>query len=217
MWGPLYGNRSAPLKFRTMALSLQRLFFSCLFFLSAFCHAQEKDFGERLSEAALELRDPSVDYDPSYFSLNYPGGDPPDGKGVCTDVVVRAYRKLGIDLQKRVHEDMKAHFERYPDRWGMEGPDPNIDHRRVPNLMTFFERHGETLAKSEDPSDYAPGDIVCWNLGGGVLHIGIVVDRKGSDGERPQIVHNIGGGQVMEDRLFDWTLIGHYRYEGNEL
>ena len=126
--------------------------------------------------------------------------------------VIRAYRKMGIDLQKEVHEDMKANFELYPKNWGLKSTDTNIDHRRVPNLMTFFSRKSTELAKSQNSKDYHPGDIVCWNLGGGITHIGIVVDRKSSDGKRYLIVHNIGSGQVLEDCLFDFKIIGHYRY-----
>jgi hypothetical protein len=153
-----------------------------------------------------------VQYDPAYFGLDYPNGDVPAGKGVCTDVVIRAYRKLGIDLQKEVHEDIKAHFEKYPKNWGLTGPDRNIDHRRVPNLMTFFARYGDVKRISREPGDYQPGDIVCWNLGGGITHIGIVVRKKSADGQRHLIVHNIGAGQVLEDCLFRFRIIGHYRY-----
>lgn len=173
----------------------------------------QTSFYDRLSEAAIVLTGQKVIYDPSYFRISYPNGDVPSGKGVCTDVIVRAYRKLGIDLQQEVHEDMKANFSRYPAKWGLSCPDRNIDHRRVPNLMTFFERHGEVKPISESPRDYQPGDIVCWNLGGAITHIGIVVNRKSADGKRPLIVHNIGAGQVMEDCLFDFKIIGHYRYK----
>ncbi len=168
-------------------------------------------FYKTLADSALTLTQDRVTYDPSYFSIDYPNGDVPEGKGVCTDVVIRAYRKLGIDLQKEVHEDMKAHFDLYPKNWGLKNPDRNIDHRRVPNLMTFFERYGTVKPITQNPSDYHPGDIVCWNLGGGITHIGIVVNRK-SPGGRYKIVHNIGAGQVTEDVLFDSKIIGHYRY-----
>ena len=166
-----------------------------------------------LSESALELTKQQVTYDPSYFSIDYPNGDIPSDKGVCTDVVIRAYRKIGIDLQKEVHEDMKANFSSYPKIWGLKTTDKNIDHRRVPNLMFFFKRQGAEKLISDHPSDYQPGDIVCWNLGGAVTHIGIVVHRKSRDGKRNLIVHNIGGGQVLEDCLFDFKIIGHYRYK----
>lgn len=169
---------------------------------------------ESLSKAAAELTEDQVVYDPSYFSIAYPMGDVPADRGVCTDVVVRAYRKCGIDLQQKVHEDMKANFAIYPQRWGLRGPDKNIDHRRVPNLMTFFERFGKVLAKGAKDSDYQPGDIVCWDLGGGMLHIGMVSDQRNSTNSRYLIVHNIGAGQVFEDVLFEYKIIGHYRYLG---
>ncbi|MBL7904037.1 MAG: DUF1287 domain-containing protein [Bacteroidales bacterium] len=174
-------------------------------------HAQSA-FYDKLSTAAIDLTKQQVTYDPSYFRIGYPNGDVPSDKGVCTDVIIRAYRKVGIDLQKEVHEDMKLNFSRYPAIWGLSRPDKNIDHRRVPNLMTFFERHGVTKPMSRNAADYQPGDIVCWNLGGGTTHIGIVVSRRSGDGKRPLIVHNIGAGQVMEDCLFNFTIIGHYRY-----
>ena len=165
-----------------------------------------------LSEAALELTKQLVIYDPSYFSIDYPNGDIPKHKGVCTDVVIRAYRSLDVDLQQLVHEDMKKNFNLYPKLWGLKSTDTNIDHRRVPNLMTFFERHGITKPMTQNAKDYIPGDIVCWRLDGGATHIGIVVDKKTRDGERYKIVHNIGFGQVLQDCLFDYTIIGHYRY-----
>ncbi len=170
-------------------------------------------FAEQLSNASIELTNQKVTYDPSYYSIPYPNGDVPSDVGVCTDVVIRAYRKLDIDLQKEVHEDMSANFNEYPKNWGLTTTDRNIDHRRVPNLMVFFSRHGEELSISDDASDYKTGDIVCWNLGGGITHIGILVNEKSADGKRNQVVHNIGGGQVMEDMLFDFKIIGHYRYE----
>jgi uncharacterized protein YijF (DUF1287 family) len=174
---------------------------------------QRDDFFDRLSDAAIALTHTKVVYDPSYFSIAYPNGDVPVGKGVCTDVIIRAYRTLGIDLQKEVHEDMSAHFSLYPKKWGLKTTDRNIDHRRVPNLMTFFARHGKVLSLSGNPADYKPGDIVCWNLGGATTHIGIVVNRKSGDGKRNLIVHNIGGGQELADCLFSFKIIGHYRYK----
>src|SRR5687767_5953551 len=167
----------------------------------------------RLADSAFLLTKDKVTYDPSYYTIPYPNGDVPKDKGVCTDVVIRAYRKLGVDLQKEVHEDMKANFDQYPKIWGLKKTDKNIDHRRVPNLMTFFSRKGTLLSKSEKAEDYKPGDIVCWNLGGAITHIGIVSAIKSSDGKRYQIIHNIGAGQVLEDCLFDFTIIGHYRYQ----
>lgn len=168
--------------------------------------------GSRLAHAAATLAQDAVEYDPAYFSIDYPNGDVPAHKGVCTDVIIRTYRKLGIDLQVLVHEDMKGHFGSYPKNWGLKRPDSNIDHRRVPNLMRFFEGQSADLKISEKAEDYQPGDIVCWDLGGGILHIGIVLAENNRAGTRPLIMHNIGSGQVKEDRLFDFKLIGHYRY-----
>jgi uncharacterized protein YijF (DUF1287 family) len=164
----------------------------------------------------MKLSEQKVSYDPSYFSIAYPNGDVPADKGVCTDVVIRAYRKLGIDLQKEVHEDMQANFALYPNIWGLKHTDKNIDHRRVPNLMKFFERHGQLKPMSQNPADYMPGDVVCWNLGGAITHIGIVINKKSRDGKRFLIVHNIGAGQVIEDCLFAFTIIGHYTYSGSK-
>ena len=173
----------------------------------------QSSFYNRLADSTLTLTKQIVRYDPTYFQLDYPNGDVPQDKGVCTDVVIRAYRKLGIDLQKEVHEDMKSNFSKYPKNWGLSNPDKNIDHRRVPNLMTFFTRNGTTKPITTNSKDYLPGDIVCWNLGGSVTHIGIVVKKKSADGQRHLIVHNIGAGQVIEDCLFNFKIIGHYRYE----
>ena len=172
----------------------------------------QNEFGHELSEKAISLTKQSVIYDPSYFSISYPNGDIPKNKGVCTDVVIRAYRLIDIDLQKEVHEDMKANFSKYPNNWGLKKPDTNIDHRRVPNLMTFFSRYGKKLPISDNPEEYHPGDIVCWNLGGGITHIGIVINKKSNDNQRFLIVHNIGAGQVIEDCLFNFKVIGHYSY-----
>ena len=160
----------------------------------------------------MELTKQEVTYDPAYFSIPYPNGDVPSDKGVCTDVIIRGYRALGIDLQRKVHEDMRASFEKYPKNWGLTRPDRNIDHRRVPNLMTFFERHGTSIEVSSNPDNYLAGDVVCWRLAGGLYHIGFVVNQRSRDGKRPMIVHNIGAGQVLEDVLFSYTIIGHYRY-----
>ena len=172
-----------------------------------------KPFGQRLAEAALERTKHQVTYDPAYVVLKYPGGDVPADKGVCSDVVVRSYRALGFDLQKLVHEDMKRAFSKYPKRWGLKRPDKNIDHRRVPNLEKFFTRHGKSLPKSKDAKDYEIGDLIAWDLNDkGLVHIGIVVEPPGKPGQR-WIVHNVGSGPVLEDRLFAWTMIGHYRYQ----
>jgi len=174
----------------------------------------QTEFPEKLSNAALELTYQDVEYDPSYYSIPYPGGDVPADKGVCTNVVIRAYRKVGIDLQQEVHEDMDAHFSDYPKIWGLRTTDTNIDHRRVPNLMKFFERNGTVKSKSSSAEDYLPGDIVCWDLGGGITHIGIVVNKRNEDDTRYMVVHNIGGGQVLADCLFEYKIIGHYSYRG---
>lgn len=166
----------------------------------------------KLADATLSLTKDRVVYDPAYFKIAYPNGDVPADRGVCTDVVIRAYRKLGTDLQKEVHEDMKANFRLYPKNWGMKTTDRNIDHRRVPNLMVFFGRKGTKKLMTKNAADYLPGDIVCWDLNGRQLHIGLVINKKSTDGRRYLIVHNIGGGQVVEDVLFDWKIIGHYTY-----
>jgi len=185
-----------------------------LFLLISSFSISQSEFGLKLSNSALELTNDHVVYDPSYFSIDYPNGDVPSGKGVCTDVVVRAYRKLEIDLQQKVHEDMISNFSSYPQKWRLKKPDKNIDHRRVPNLMTFFTRFGKELTITQNSANYLPGDIVCWSLGGALTHIGIVVHKKSTDGQRYLIVHNIGGGQVAEDVLFSYKIIGHYRYLG---
>ena len=183
-----------------------------LFFFSIMVQGQTTVINKSLSKAALELTKDQVTYDPSYFSIGYPNGDVPKDKGVCTDVIIRAYRKLGIDLQKEVHLDMKAHFSRYPKLWGLRGTDKNIDHRRVPNLMTFFKRKGAARPISKYAANYKPSDVVAWRLSSGLTHIGIVVNKKSPDQKRYLIVHNIGAGQVLEDCLFDYKIIGHYRY-----
>lgn len=165
-----------------------------------------------LIESALEQTGQTTIYDPAYMKLAYPGGDLPIERGVCADVIVRAFRKGGVDLQKEVHEDMARNFAAYPNRWGLKAPDTNIDHRRVPNLMTYFKRRGKSLPITEQAKDYEPGDVVAWDLGGGLTHIGIVVNRRVRDGERYYVVHNIGAGARLEDVLFAWRQIGHYRY-----
>lgn len=190
-----------------------RLFTISLLWLPFALSGQEVPFAQRLSTAAIALTQDEVEYDPAYFSIDYPNGDVPEGKGVCTDVVIRAYRKLGIDLQKEVHEDMKGNFAEYPKIWGLSRTDKNIDHRRVPNLMKYFERHGTVLKKSKDAVDYKPGDIVSWNLGGAITHIGIVVNKKSEDGKRYLISHNIGNGQELSDCLFSYKIIGHYSFK----
>lgn len=177
---------------------------------------KRREFLKKFVAAAVERTHHAVRYDPAYVRLAYPGGDVPPETGVCTDEVIRAYRSVGVDLQKEVHEDMVANFSAYPSRrlWGRTSPDANIDHRRVPNLMTFFSRKGEMLPTSTRSEDYQPGDLVTWDLGGGLTHIGMVVNQKGLFSRRYMIVHNIGHGPKMEDVLFDWKITGHYRYFG---
>lgn len=174
-----------------------------------------KSFEEKLSESALSIVDPSIDYDPAYFKIEYPNGDVPQNKGVCTDVVIRAYRKLNIDLQKEVHEDMLKNFSAYPNlaKWGMTKTDTNIDHRRVPNLEVFFERKGLKLPITKNANDYKTGELVTWRINDKLPHIGIVTSKKSKDGKRNLIVHNVGGGQVLEDCLFEYTIVGHYKYQ----
>jgi len=165
-----------------------------------------------LANAAVDIIDNDIVYDASYRLIDYPNGDVPSGTGVCSDVVIRSYRKVGIDLQQLVHEDMSQNFEDYPNKWGLTKPDNNIDHRRVPNLMTFFTRMGVSLPITQDGKDYMPGDVVCWTLGGGTTHTGMVSNIKSHKHEGYQIVHNIGSGQELDDCLFDYKIIGHYRY-----
>lgn len=169
-------------------------------------------FEEKLSNAALSVVDPTIDYDPTYFSIPYPNGDVPKNKGVCTDVVIRSYRKLGIDLQKEVHDDMKNNFSKYPTKWGLKKTDTNIDHRRVPNLEVFFSRKGQKLTITDNPNDYKAGEIVTWMVNGKLPHIGIITHQKSTDGRRPMIVHNIGNGQVLEDCLFEYKIVGHFKF-----
>lgn len=182
--------------------------------VSAQRQEEPSNFSINLSQAAIERTKHMVRYDGSYRKINYPNGDVPDYLGVCTDVVIRSYRKLGIDLQKDVHEDMKENFNVYPKLWGLSKPDPNIDHRRVPNLQTLFKRKGILLPKTKDPNDYLAGDIVSWMLPGNLPHIGIVSDTGLGSSSKPLIVHNIGSGPVVEDILFDYPITGHYRYYG---
>jgi uncharacterized protein YijF (DUF1287 family) len=172
--------------------------------------AQADDRRARVIAAAHAQEGVTTRYDGRYVRLDYPGGDVPADRGVCTDVVVRAYRAIGIDLQQRVHEDMRAHFAAYPALWGLRHADRNIDHRRVPNLARYFERNGRSLPPSTQAADYRPGDLVTWRLPGNLPHIGIVSDRR-ADGP-PQIVHNVGAGVRVEYVLFAWPITGHYRY-----
>ena len=168
---------------------------------------------KKLAAAARSQIGVTTLYDPAYVKLAYPEGDVPTDRGVCTDVVVRAFRAMGLDLQKLVHEDMARAFAKYPQQWGLKSPDANIDHRRVPNLMRFFERSGKKLAVTKNAADYKPGDIVSCLIPGNLAHIMLVCDTPSpGDAHRCQIIHNIGAGARMEDRLFDFEITGHYRY-----
>ena len=167
---------------------------------------------KQMLDGAIAQAGVTTSYDPSYVALDYPGGDVPEKTGVCSDVVVRAFRKAGIDLQKEIHEDMKAARSDYPTKWGATSTDANIDHRRVLNLMAYFRRQGKSVTVSYDAAEYLPGDIVAWDLTGGIDHIGIVTNMLSDSGDRYLIVHNIGAGTRVEDVLFDWTIKGHYRF-----
>ncbi|WP_276382101.1 DUF1287 domain-containing protein [Flavobacterium sp. H4147] len=207
---------------------MKRFCFLLFFQILISCHQSNKDvavsndnfipktFSEKLSRAAISIIDPSIHYDPSYFKIEYPNGDVPKNKGVCTDVIIRSYRKLGVDLQKEVHEDMLQNFTAYPNlkKWGMTKTDTNIDHRRVPNLEIFFERKGIKLPVTKNPNDYKTGEIVTWMINDKLPHIGIVTHKKSHDGKRNLIVHNVGNGQVLEDCLFAYKIVGHFKYEG---
>jgi uncharacterized protein YijF (DUF1287 family) len=183
------------------------LLFALSLLLAAQAWALQAD---ALVTSAREQVGVTLSYDPAYRRLSYPNGDVPLNTGVCTDVVIRALRQQGLDLQQAVHEDMRANFRLYPKNWGLTRPDSNIDHRRVPNLMTWFKRQGWALRISQDVAAYQAGDIVTWDLGRGLTHIGIISDRHASDAA-PLVLHNIGHGTQEEDILFNFTITGHYR------
>ncbi len=172
-------------------------------------------FADTVIAAAIEQTGHAVRYDGSYRRIAYPGGDVPADVGVCTDVIIRAFRAAGVDLQQRVHEDMTRAFSAYPKSWGLSRPDANIDHRRVPNLQVYFRRRGADVNVTNDPRQYLPGDLVTWMLPGNLPHIGLVTGRRTADGQRPLIVHNIGRGPEVEDMLFRFRITGHYRYRGD--
>ena len=167
---------------------------------------------EKLIAAAIEQVGITTEYDAAYVRLTFPNGDVPLKTGVCADVVVRAFRQAAVDLQKEINSDMKRSFAKYPKKWGAMAADTNIDHRRVPNLMMWFERQGKIQPPSAEPKDYLPGDVVAWDLGKGLTHIGLLSDVKNNTQNNYLIVHNIGAGAQLEDRLFEWKIIGHYRY-----
>lgn len=198
-----------------------QIILSCLFLIASFLgpsRASGESFEKALAAAALARTHHNVRYDGAYISIAYPGGDVPEDIGVCTDVIIRAYRAVGVDLQRLVHEDMIEHFEDYPSRriWGLSGPDPNIDHRRVPNLQTFFSRHGQALPITFRADDYLAGDMVTWMLPGNLPHVGIVADKLSPSSGQPMIVHNIGAGPKIEDMLFTYPVTGHYRFVPND-
>lgn len=172
----------------------------------------EKSLPQKLIEAAQAQIGITLYYDPSYQKIDYPNGDVPKDRGVCTDVVIRAFRSLNFDLQQLVHEDMSKNFAAYPTNWGLKRTDSNIDHRRVPNLQTFFTRKGKSLKVSSKSEDYIAGDIVTWNLPSGVPHVGIVSNKKVEPNSPRMIIHNIGSGTQIEDILFKYQITGHYRY-----
>lgn len=201
---------------RTVLKSLALAACPALLAHPASADAQSQPWTARLVDAALGQVGVTVLYDPAYVRLDYPGGDVPAERGVCTDVVVRAYREaFKIDLQRLVNEDMRAAFSAYPSIWGGKRPDRNIDHRRVPNLETFFKRKGAALGVVDDPAAYRPGDLVTQRLPGNLPHIAIVTGRMTPDGQRPLVVHNIGAGAKVEDTLFAFGIVGHFRFPPN--
>jgi uncharacterized protein len=203
-------------KLLALALSLCAAVSAALAQTNPATPSERQQFLDKLVVAAIERTNHSVKYVSTYVRIDYPGGDVPADTGVCSDEIIRAYRAVGVDLQKEVHEDMVKNWSDYPPkaRWHQAHPDSNIDHRRVPNLMVFFSRKGESLPLSLRAEDFSPGDIVTWDLGGKVPHIGMVVNVKSAENGRFLVVHNIGQGPKMEDVLFSWKITGHYRYFG---
>ncbi len=167
----------------------------------------------KILQQAREQMNTTRSYTDDYLVIQYPNGDVPVDTGACTDVIVRSFRSAGVDLQKEVHEDMAANFSKYPKKWGLTKTDTNIDHRRVPNLQTFFTRKGKSLPITADSGNYRPGDVVSWDLNGkGLTHIGLVSDLWDSNTRRYLIIHNIGYGANADDCLFEWKITGHFRY-----
>lgn len=187
-------------------------FLCCLVLLPATHAACAASDAERLVGAASAQVGVTTTYDSAYVKIAYPGGDVPLDRGVCSDVLIRAFRAVDIDLQVKLHEDMSSNFPAYPAIWGLRGPDANIDHRRVPNLETWLTRQGMALPLAGDAADFRPGDVISWRLDNGLPHIGLVSDRRSLDGKRPLVIHNIGAGAQIEDVLFEWKLNGHFRY-----
>ena len=182
--------------------------------------AEGDGFGNRLAAVALERTREEISYDDAYYNISYPMGDVPSSKGVCTDLIIRSYRTLGIDLQELVHEDMQDNFRIYPQLWGLSEPDTNIDHRRVPNLQRYFSRCGEELnlpSGEMTTEGFGYGDVVVWRLPHGDTHIGIVVPGPGDRRGEKWIVHNIGSGPEWENKLMEYQVIGHYRLHDTHL
>jgi uncharacterized protein YijF (DUF1287 family) len=190
---------------------MRTLVFAWLFLFANVVSAQSSESLKVVTAARAQIG-VTTTYDPAYSRIAYPMGDVVQSKGVCTDVVIRAYRKLNVDFQMLVHKDMKANFSLYPKIWGLKKTDSNIDHRRVPNLEVFFKRQGKALNLPQASESYKPGDIVSWRLDNGLAHIGIVSDKKSLFGSRPLVIHNIGQGTQEEDVLFAWRIVGHYRW-----
>ena len=168
--------------------------------------------------SVLDRTKHKIRYNGSYFAIDYPNGDIPANFGVCTDVIIRSYRGVEIDLQQLIHEDIKNNFSDYPisKHWPRQkSADSNIDHRRVPNLEVFFSKYGESIPISNIKGEFKfqPGDIVTWDLkGSSPWHIGIVINRLSESTNSPMIVHNIGQGPIIDDAIFDFPIRGHYRY-----
>ena len=190
---------------------MRTLVFACLFLFANLVAGQSNEALKVVTAARAQIG-VTTTYDPAYSRIAYPMGDVVQSKGVCTDVVIRAYRKTGIDFQQLVHKDMQANFSKYPKLWQLKKTDSNIDHRRVPNLEVFFKRQGKALNLPQVSESYKPGDIVSWRLDNGLAHIGIVSDKKSLFGSRPLVIHNIGQGTQEEDVLFSWRIVGHYRW-----
>jgi uncharacterized protein len=172
-----------------------------------------QNFGNNLAAAALSHSSDVINYDRSYYKIDYPNGDVAANKGMASDVIIRAYRGIGTDLQVLIHEDMAENFRLYPQLWNATAPDHNIDHRRVENLQKFFERKGEALPISRNAADYQPGDVVVWSLANAEMHIGIVVPGPSNRGSEPWVVHNMGAGMKWENVLFDYSIQRHFRFQ----
>ena len=194
---------------------MNNLIFIMLSLSSLYC-LNKDDFQKDFINAALDRTNHDITYDGRYFNIDYPNGDIPSNLGVCTDVIIRSYRAIGVDLQKLIHEDMSQNFNDYPIKihWPQQNSaDSNIDHRRVPNLQTFFSRFGDEISITNNKETYEPGDIVTWDLkGSSPWHIGIITHHKSYITGNLLVVHNIGSGPIISDMLFKFPITGHYRY-----